>query len=193
MEAARVRRGRKAAVEVRDAASHAGVDLGALPGQLGYVLRRAQLAVVQSYAGSFAEAGLRPGQYSVLAVLDGNPGLSPSVVADALAINRTNFVPLFDSLVRRGLAERRPAGASRRTHALYLTAAGKALLDHATALMNRHEQVFAAKLGSANLDRLRSMLAMLSDGLMPDVRPVSEPVVQRSPRRSRRSRLDGFV
>ena len=192
-DAGNAKRERKAP-QVQDAAPETAVDLGSLPSQLGYVLRRAQVAVLQSYAASFTGMGLRPAQYSVLTVLDRNPGLSPSLVADALAINRTNFVPLFDSLVRQGFAERRPVATSRRTHALYLTASGKALLDKATRLLARHEEQFAAKLGTANLERLTGLLLELTGALAGDEPPSSDPAVQsRRPRRSRRSRLDGFV
>jgi DNA-binding MarR family transcriptional regulator len=173
----------------------APVDLGTLPSQLGYVLRRAQVAVIQSYAAAFAEAGLRPAQYSVLTVLQHNPGLSPSAVADALAITRTNFVPLFDSLVRRGLAERRPVATNRRSQALFLTPAGKALLDQTSRILSQHEKLFAAKLGSANAGVLVSLLHQLVDGLAGNDEPAPSetPAPSRRPRRSRRSRLDGFV
>jgi DNA-binding MarR family transcriptional regulator len=178
----------------REPAGQTAVDLGTLPNQLGYVLRRAQVAVIQSYAAAFAEAGLRPAQYSVLTVLECNPGLSPSAVADALAITRTNFVPLFDSLVRRALAERRPVATNRRTQALYLTPAGKALLDQTSKLLSRHEKLFAAKLGGANAGLLLNLLQELVDGLAGNEIAPSDPAApSRRPRRSRRSRLDGFV
>ena len=147
----------------------AAIDLGTLPRQLGYVVRRAQVSVIQSYAGAFAEAGLRPAQFAVLTILDRNPGLSPSQVAGVLAINRTNFVPLFDSLVRRGLAVRRPIKTNRRAHALYLTAAGKTLFDKTARRVNRQEQLFAAKLGDGNLERLLELLHQLIDALAENV------------------------
>jgi DNA-binding MarR family transcriptional regulator len=192
-EAGQAKRGRKAA-DAQEPARQADVDLGSLPKQLGYVLRRAQAAVIQTYTAPFAEAGLRPAQYSVMTVLDRNPGLSPSHVADALAINRTNFVPLFDSLVRRGFAERRPVATSRRTHALFLTPAGKAQLEKASRLLLQHEQFFASKLGGGNLDCLVGLLLQLTGALMENETAGADAAApNRSPRRSRRSRLDGFV
>ncbi len=151
--------------ETAEPLPQAAVDLGSLPRQLGYVLRRAQVAVIQSYAGSFAEAGLRPAQFAVLTILDRNPGLSPSQVANVLAVNQTNFVVLFDSLVQRGLAERRPIATDRRTQALYLTAAGKGLLSKAERLVSGHEQLFTAKLGEGDLERLFELLHRLIGAL----------------------------
>ncbi len=162
---------KRKALEAVEPPLEAAIDLGTLPRQLGYVLRRAQAAVIQSYAGAFAEAGPRPAQFAVLTILDRNPGLSPSQVAGVLAINRTNFVPLFDSLVQRGLATRRPVKSNRRAHALYLTAAGKALFDKAARRVNTHEQLFAAKLGDGDLERLLELLHRLTGALADNVPP----------------------
>lgn len=162
---------KRSAPEAVEQPPQAAIDLGTLPRQLGYVVRRAQVSVIQSYAGAFAETGLRPAQFAVLTILDLNPGLSPSQVAGVLAISRTNFVPLFDSLVQRGLAERRPIKTNRRAHALYLTAAGKALFDEAGRRVKRQEQLFAAKLGDRNLERLLELLHQLIGALAENVPP----------------------
>ncbi|MEO0034637.1 MAG: hypothetical protein RLZZ501_660 [Pseudomonadota bacterium] len=159
-----VKRGHREPEGVAPAAAGA-VDLGPLPRQLGYLLRRAQVGVIHSYAAAFAEGDLRPGQFAVLTVLDRNPGLSPSQVAEALAINRTNFVPLFESLVQRGLAERRANASDRRTQSLYLTPAGQARFEQALAAVERHEQVFADKLGGAGREQLLGLLNQLIERL----------------------------
>jgi DNA-binding MarR family transcriptional regulator len=75
------------------------------------VLRRAQLAVFQDFFMAFAPFDIRPAQYSVLTVIERNPGLTQSQVAEALGIKRTNFVGMLDALEARGLTERRPGRA----------------------------------------------------------------------------------
>src|SRR4030095_1088059 len=104
------------------------VDLGPLPGLIGYVLRRAQLVVFQDFFAAFAPFDIRPAQFAVLTVIERNPGLTQSQVAAALGIKRTNFVGLLHALETRGLAERRQAARDRRSYALYLTAQGAALM-----------------------------------------------------------------
>src|SRR5258705_12169530 len=106
-----------------------GVDVGPLAGKVGYVLRRAQMALFDELITAFAELELRPAQYSVLVLLKYAPGLKQSDVAGALGIQRANFVVLFDGLERRGLARRCPTPNDRRSYALYLTDAGAALLE----------------------------------------------------------------
>ena len=93
----------------------AAVDLGPLPGLIGYALRRAQVAVVHDLQRHFAEADIRPAQFSVLLVLKHNPGLRATQVAAALGIKRTNFVAVLDELERRGFARRQAVADDRRS------------------------------------------------------------------------------
>src|SRR5438128_10827937 len=113
------------------------VDLGALPDLIGYVLRRAQLVVFQDFYQAFAPFDIRPAQFSVLTVIERNPGLTQSQVAEALGIKRTNFVGMLDALEKRGLAERRQA-RDKRSYALYLTADGAALMRKLKPVIKAH-------------------------------------------------------
>ena len=90
------------------------------------MLRRAQLVVFQDFFAAFAPFDIRPAQFAVLTVIERNPGLTQSQVADALGIKRTNFVGMLDALEARGLAERRQTARDKRSYALYLTAEGAA-------------------------------------------------------------------
>ncbi len=133
-------------------------DVGPLSRMIGYALRRAQLAVFDEVIANFAEIDLRPAQYSVLVLLNHKPGLKQSDVAAALGIQRANFVVLFDGLERRGLARRSPAPNDRRSYALYLTDAGKAVLARANEFEARHEARLDALLGEGGRERLLELL-----------------------------------
>ena len=65
----------------------ANLDRGLLPSLLGYVLRRAQSAVFDDFANTFAKAGeaLTPGEFGLLVLVDRNAGLSQMALARALA------------------------------------------------------------------------------------------------------------
>ena len=97
------------------------VSVGPLACKLGYVLRRAQLAVFDDFIAALAEVELRPAQYAVLVLLAYTPGLKQSDAAVALGIQCANFVALVDGLGRRRLARRCLAPKDRRSYALYLT------------------------------------------------------------------------
>lgn len=125
----------------------AAIDIGPLDNAVGYLLRRAQLAIFDDFIRTFADLGLRPATFSVLVLIDRNPGLNQSEISAALGIQRTNFVAMIDRLEERGLARREPSPADRRSHALTLTPAGRELLTEALALHDRLEARLEEKLG----------------------------------------------
>jgi len=122
------------------------IDLGPLPDLIGYVLRRAQLAVFQDFFAAFAPFDIRPAQFSVLTIIERNPGLTQTQVAEALGIKRTNFVGMLDELETRGLAERRQTARDKRSYALYLTADGAALMRKLRPVLKAHEARMVARL-----------------------------------------------
>src|SRR2546421_8630663 len=142
----------------------ADVDLGPLPELIGYVLRRAQLVVFQDFFAAFAPFDLRPGQFSVLTVIERNPGLTQSQVAEALGIKRTNFVGMLDALEARGLAERRQTARDKRSHALYLTAEGAALMRKLRPVLKAHESRVVANVGEEGRAALIALLREIADG-----------------------------
>jgi DNA-binding MarR family transcriptional regulator len=140
------------------------IDLGPLPDLIGYVLRRAQLAVFQDFFAAFAPFDIRPAQFSVLTIIERNPGLTQTKVAEALGIKRTNFVGMLDELETRGLAERRQTARDKRSYALYLTADGAALMRKLRPVLKAHEARMVARLGEDGRNRLVALLTEIVDG-----------------------------
>jgi len=125
-------------------------NLDVLRGHLGYFLRRAQVSVFQDFIQTLSSIDIRPAQYSVLVVIGGNPGLAQADVSELLGIERARLVRLLDRLERRGLTQRLPSPTDRRSHALKLTTAGRAILKRAKALAAVHEARLLGRLGAAN-------------------------------------------
>ncbi|MGB7258961.1 MAG: MarR family winged helix-turn-helix transcriptional regulator [Pseudolabrys sp.] len=136
------------------------VDFGVLDDHLGYFIRRLQVWVFQDFIRALASVGIRPAQYSVLVVIGANPGLSQADLAQTLGIERARLVRLLHRLQRRGLTERRAAPNDRRSHALFLTREGQAVLKKSKMLAARHEARLAASLGP---EHRSLMLAVLRD------------------------------
>ncbi len=129
---------------------------------IGYRLRRAQLAVFQKFNSEFEALGLRPAEYSVLVLIDNNPGRKQTEIAEVLGIKRANFVTLINRLEERGLTERRVAAGNRRANALHLTPAGVRFLRQARARQAEFEADCVDKLGGPEA---RDMLISLLDRL----------------------------
>lgn len=141
------------------------VDLGPLPDLIGYALRRAQLAVFQDFSRTNEAEAIRPAQFSVLKVLQRNPGLRQSQVSGALGIKRANFVPMLDELQDRGLIERRAVPADKRAKGLFLTDAGVTLMVALDANLATHEAKFVARIGEQGK---RDLIKLLGQLLGPD-------------------------
>jgi DNA-binding MarR family transcriptional regulator len=144
------------------------IDFGPLPSTLGYVLRRTQLAVFQSFHRTFAQVDLRPAQYTVLTMIGRNPGLKQSQVSEALGIKRANFVALLDSLEERGLARREAIASDRRSYALFLTKKGEALARKAARMVEQHERQLGDRIGHDNAQTLLELLHRLAQAATED-------------------------
>lgn len=137
--------------------------VGPLRNQIGYALRRAQLAVFTDIIAELARFDLSPAKYSVLTVLKENPGASASHVGQSLGIQKTNFVPVLDGLVQRGLVDRLPSQDDRRALALHLTAEGEALLERANRAQAQHEARLVARIGETGHAQLLRLLERLTE------------------------------
>jgi DNA-binding MarR family transcriptional regulator len=136
------------------------IDLRPLTGYLGYALRRAQMTAHADFLSTMAHLHLSPAQFGVLTVISQNPGSRQCDLGLSLGIQKTNLVPLLNKLGRRGLAKRKP-GADRRTHALYLTAKGRALLRRAHEPLAQHEARLVERIGERSRGQLLRLLGRL--------------------------------
>ena len=68
------------------------VELGVLPEHIGYVVRRAQLAIFKDFIQTLAPVDIRPAQYSVLIMIGQNPGLTQAALGPAHSNNRAKHV-----------------------------------------------------------------------------------------------------
>lgn len=143
-------------------APETATDLGPLSDSVGYLLRRAQVAVFQRFFELFAEVDIRPAQYAALAVIERNPGLSQTRLAEALGIKKTNLVTLIDALEERGLARRMAAKNDRRLHALFLTPKGAAFVRQLHRIDAEVEQGISKVLKDVERRRLRDALRRLA-------------------------------
>src|SRR5438874_13406814 len=70
----------------------ASLQMGELSDLLGYSLKRAQLKVIEDFLRCFAPLQLTPAQFSLLLLLDKNPGRIQAEIANTLGIHRPNFL-----------------------------------------------------------------------------------------------------
>jgi DNA-binding MarR family transcriptional regulator len=116
----------------------------------------------------FAEEGLQPGEFDVLATLrrSGDPYmLSPTRLYEAAMISSGGMTNRLDRLERAGLIERRPDPGDRRGKLIALTAAGRRVIDGAITRHVANEERLLSVLTSAEQETLNALLRKLIAGL----------------------------
>jgi DNA-binding MarR family transcriptional regulator len=148
----------------RKEGDNAAIELGELSEMLGYPLKRAQLKIFEDFLHCMAPLQLTPAQFSVLLLLERNPGRNQTEIASTLGILRPNFVAMLDGLESRELCARVRSANDRRSHHLVLTDKGKAVLARAKKLVaTKHEARLNELLGPANRAALVAMLTKIAD------------------------------
>ena len=144
--------------EAEPAPDAGAIDRGELAGLLGYHLRRAQIAMFQSFARATAGEDVRPGQLGVMLLLAANPGLNQTRLGRAIGIDRSTLVAVLDRLEKRGLLTRTPSPGDRRSRSLHLTAAGVSFLEGVMPKVRRHEEDLAVDLSGEERRLLLTLL-----------------------------------
>jgi DNA-binding MarR family transcriptional regulator len=139
------------------------LDHGILPTLLGYQLRLAQIAVFNDFAASAREFDVSPGRFGMLVLIDVNPGVTQTRLAEAVGLDRSTLVAVLDQLEERGLLERR-RGVDRRTNGLWLTRRGKSLVARMKERIREHEDRLAARLSETERDALLALLRRIGPG-----------------------------
>jgi DNA-binding MarR family transcriptional regulator len=115
-------------------------DMDVLPSLLGFNIRRAQIALWRDFHQNVAEGEIRPGAFSALALINGNPGLSQTELANLLGIDKASMVSLVDRLEDEGWVIRKRSTDDRRRQGLFITAEGTRTFKSLRREMLEHER-----------------------------------------------------
>lgn len=116
----------------------------------------------------FAEAGLQPGEFDVLATLrrSGEPYmLSPTKLYEAAMISSGGMTNRLDRLERAGFVERHPDPNDRRGKLIALTEAGKQVIDETIGRHVANEERLLSVLSPREQEQLNQLLRKLIAGL----------------------------
>jgi DNA-binding MarR family transcriptional regulator len=122
------------------------IDTRAFEGLVGYHARRAALAIIEVFVRDMAVYDLRPVAFSILLLVDHNPGITSAQLCSQLNIQSSNLVGLIKELLQRQLIERRPHPSDGRAMGLHLSEAGQALTRDAARTAAESELKATAQL-----------------------------------------------
>ncbi len=124
-------------------------------------LRRAARRVSEGYDEALAPSGLRATQFSILALLAGEGGLTVNELAQRLELDRTTTGKNLRPLHRDNLVEVRVSRIDRRSRAIALTTTGRDRLRLAAPLWSAAQQQFEAAHGKRRSRALRDQVNSL--------------------------------
>jgi DNA-binding MarR family transcriptional regulator len=114
---------------------------GALQGVIGYQLAQASLVSSAVFADAVGKpCALRPVEYTVLALVEANPGLTARQLARGLAVTPPNITLWLDRLEARELVTRTRCERDGRLQHVQLTARGTSLVRRATRRLQAAER-----------------------------------------------------
>lgn len=130
-------------------------DLAAMMVPVGRALTAGEQPILDAH-------GLTMWAYVVLVALADEPVRTQAALADAIRADKTRIIPILDDLQQRGLIERSPDPADRRSHLLSLTTAGEHVHRAARSGIRTYERRLLDRLSPADRSGLLAALAVLS-------------------------------
>lgn len=128
-------------------------------------LRRATRAITQRYDRAMAGSGLKVTQLPILVALGAAGELPISVLADALALDRTTLTRNLGVLEQRGLVSTRAGDDDARVRTVSLTRDGSDVVAGALARWHEMQSTVEQRFGRDRLRALYDELAALEDAL----------------------------
>jgi DNA-binding MarR family transcriptional regulator len=107
--------------------------------------------------------GLTAPQCDVLTTLTEREGVSQQELAERLYVTKGNISGLIDRLVASGFVERRAIAGDRRSHAIYLTAAGRRRAHEAIAMQREFVAQTFGQLSADQLVMFEELLILTRD------------------------------
>lgn len=134
-------------------------------GSIGHLVKLAYIAMRRELDASIREEGITPTQWQALGVLCHMPGLTHSELMEHLAIEPPSVTSLVNGMQRKGLIRWERSSADARAKRLFLTPAGRRLIDRLRRATEPIERRMAAALSDSERETLRTLLRTLVDSL----------------------------
>ncbi len=124
---------------------------------VGFHMRKAILRAQSAFAKA-AGRKLLTGQYSVMAIINENPGRTQTAIAEAAGLDRSSLVPILTRFEKKGFITRHQVEGDKRAYAVSLTAKGQHELAELDAEVQVLEAKFIKGLGKKDHARLIDLL-----------------------------------
>ncbi len=158
-------------------------NLNASPSHL---LHRAQQIAANQSASALKAAGVTLRQFSVLAALSGNEGVSQSDLVNATGIDRSTLADMVQRMESGGLIKRADSKTDARAKSVSLTAKGRKAYDKALPAVRSADSALFGSMAKAKQDALMQGLTGLVDEAAKA--PVAKPAAKKPAGRKRKAK-----
>jgi DNA-binding MarR family transcriptional regulator len=136
-----------------------GFDLAQAPSHL---IRRCQQYFADLYAMEAGARELTPQQFTVLAALEHNEGVSQTALVEITGIDRSTLAEMARRMVDRDLLSRERTEEDQRANAVAITASGRKALRSARLAADRAERVLLDPLPASDRAKFVKLLAQIA-------------------------------
>lgn len=138
-------------------------QVGDIKDILGFHIRLAYVAVYRHFMETFSDLELTQKQVSVLWLVDDNPGVAQTDLAQRLYMDRATTMGIVNRLQGRSYLRRGPSPEDRRRKTLYLTDEGREILQRARRAIWEHERWLKGRFSRNEVKMLMALLDRIHD------------------------------
>ena len=136
-----------------------GFDLAQAPSHL---IRRCQQFFGDLYAREAGARELTPQQFTVLAALEHNEGVSQTALVEMTGIDRSTLAEMVRRMVEKGLLSRERTEEDQRANAVAISAGGRKALRSARLAAERAERALLEALPASERQKFVKSLAQIA-------------------------------
>lgn len=131
------------------------------PRSVGFLISQLGFFSSRRFTEALEPLGIGPRDFLLMRFIDASDGQSQQALAERLGIPPSRMVALVDRLEEMGLIERRPDPEDRRVRRLFLTRAGRSVLEKAGKIAIDYETQLCAGINRKEREQLIDLLQRL--------------------------------
>ena len=131
------------------------------PRSVGFLISQLGFFSSKRFTEALEPLGIGPRDFLLMRFVDASDGPTQQALAERLAVPPSRMVALVDALEEMGFVERRPDPDDRRVRRLFLTRAGRSVLEKAGKIAIDYETQLCAGINREEREQLIDLLQRL--------------------------------
>ncbi|MZP30006.1 MarR family transcriptional regulator [Heliobacterium undosum] len=128
---------------------------------IGYLLNRTSIRLKNKLLRSFKPYNMTPEQWAVLKGLSEKEGISPKEIAELTSKDQPSTVRILEKLEKKGFITRRVNREDTRSYLLFITAAGRELVEELIPLAKEVLDTALQGIEKEKIDEFKKMLNVI--------------------------------